>query len=146
MTSTMKITDFKGAVTKSTLRKQHLLEAKRSKKAMFDFLFFSDGCEGTEEIGRFPHRPGIIRGRSHHRLFGLRRWAQRRQEALRSLSDFAFIVLAFSLKNTNVLVKYELPEDTPGEEFPKVKPSKKKSEKMESKKAVRTEPLEESIS
>ena len=54
---------------------------------MFDFLFFSDGCEGTEEIGRFPHRPGIIRGRSHHRLFGLRRWAQRRQEALRPLSD-----------------------------------------------------------
>ena len=48
--------------------------------------------------------------------------------------------------NTNALVKYELPEDTPGEEFPKVKPSKKKSEKMESKKAVRTDPLEESIS
>lgn len=43
-------------------------------------------------------------------------------------------------------IKYELPEDTPGEEFPKVKPSKKKSEKMESKKAVRTEPLEETIS
>ena len=59
---------------------------------------------------------------------------------------FAFIVLAFSLKNTNALVKYELPEDTPGEEFPQVKPSKKKSEKMESKKAVRTDPLEESIS
>ena len=54
---------------------------------MFDFLFFSDGCEGTEEIGRFPHRPGIIWGRYHHRLFGLRRWAQRRQEALRPLSD-----------------------------------------------------------
>ena len=54
---------------------------------MFDFLFFSDGYEGTEEIGRFPHRPGIIQGRSHHRLFGLRGWAQRRQEALRSLSD-----------------------------------------------------------
>ena len=48
--------------------------------------------------------------------------------------------------NTNAVVKYELPEDTPGEEFPKVKPSKKKSENAESKKAVRTDHLEESIS
>lgn len=55
-------------------------------------------------------------------------------------------LFSFISGNTNALVKYELPEDTPGEEFPKVKPSKKKSEKMESKKAVRTAPLEESIS
>lgn len=55
-------------------------------------------------------------------------------------------LFSFISGNTNALVKYELPEDTPGEEFPKVKPSKKKSEKKESKKAVRTDPLEESIS
>ena len=55
-------------------------------------------------------------------------------------------LFSFISGNTNALVKYELPEDTPVEEFPKVKPSKKKSEKMESKKAVRTDPLEESIS
>ena len=56
-------------------------------------------------------------------------------------------LFSFISGNTNALVKYELPEDTPGEEeFPKVKPSKKKSEKMESKKAVRTDLLEESIS
>ena len=55
-------------------------------------------------------------------------------------------LFSFISGNTNALVKYELLEDTPGEEFPKVKPSKKKSEEMESKKAVRTDPLEESIS
>lgn len=48
--------------------------------------------------------------------------------------------------NGKALVKYELPENTPAEEFPKVKPSRRKSEKYESKKAVRTDPSEESIS
>ena len=48
--------------------------------------------------------------------------------------------------NGKALVKYELPENTPAEEFPKVKPSRRKSEKYESKKAVRTDPFEESIS
>ena len=48
--------------------------------------------------------------------------------------------------NTKALVRYELPENTPVEEFPKVKPSKRKSEKDESKKAVRADPSEESIS
>lgn len=48
--------------------------------------------------------------------------------------------------NTKALVRYELPENTPAEEFPKIKPSKRKSEKDESKKAVRTDPSEESIS
>lgn len=61
-------------------------------------------------------------------------------------AELEMMLFSFISGNTNALVKYELPEDTPGEEFPKVKPSKKKSEKMESKKAVRTDPLEESIS
>ena len=37
-------------------------------------------------------------------------------------------LFSFISGNTNALVKYELPEDTPGEEFPKVKPSKKKTD------------------
>ena len=61
-------------------------------------------------------------------------------------AELEMMLFSFISGNTNALVKYELPEDTSGEEFPKVKPSKKKSEKMESKKAVRTDPLEESIS
>ena len=73
----------------------------------------------------------------------------RKAELEMMLSGCGFNVrklFSFISGNTNALVKYELPEDTPEEEFPKVKPSRKKSEKTESKKAVRTDPSEESIS
>ena len=73
----------------------------------------------------------------------------RKAELEMMLSSCGFNVrklFSFISGNTNAVVKYELPEDTPREEFPKVKPSKKKSEKAESKKAVRTDPLEELIS
>ena len=65
---------------------------------MFDFLFFSDGCEGTEEIGRFPHRPGssgvgpIIASS----VFG--DGPNVGKKPYDPYRMFAFIVLAFSLK------------------------------------------------
>ncbi len=43
-------------------------------------------------------------------------------------------------KNKKAIVTYDLPAGTTSETFPKVKPSKKKSEKSESKKAVRNSP------
>lgn len=47
-------------------------------------------------------------------------------------------------KKKKAIVTYELPKGTVPEEFPKVKPSKKKSEKSESKKAVRNFPSSDS--